>query len=93
MTMTPHARRMLALTAAALFFAVRPPNLGAQSETAAPGREPVRVCLVVDGQLAEVPAEVDPRNGDTLVYGRPLDEALLARAAPYLAAADWIAAE
>lgn len=51
----------------------------------------VGVCVVRDGALSEVPAEYDPRTGDTIVAGRPFAEVYPASTPPYAAGADWYA--
>jgi hypothetical protein len=53
------------------------------------GQDSVMVCVVRNGQLAEVRATVDGQTGDTLVNGRPFAE--LFPAPQYLAAAAWAA--
>jgi hypothetical protein len=49
------------------------------------------LCVVRDGQLANVSATVDPQTGDTLVSGRPFAEVFPTDAPHYLAAAEWAA--
>lgn len=49
------------------------------------------LCVVRDGQLANVTATVHPQTGDTLVSGRPFAEVFPANAPHYLAAAEWAA--
>jgi hypothetical protein len=51
-------------------------------------RVPVRVCVIVDGRLAEVQGEYGPTTGDTLVAGVPLAGAGLHTRA-YAGGAEW----
>jgi hypothetical protein len=50
-------------------------------------QEPVRLCVVLDAQLSEVPAEVV--GADTLVGGRPFREVYPPRAPNYAAEEQW----
>lgn len=49
------------------------------------------VCVIANGQLREIEAELDTATGDTLIAGRPLAEAHPAPSPPYLAGAEWYA--
>jgi hypothetical protein len=49
----------------------------------------VSLCLLVDGDIARVAAQVDPGTGDTTIAGQPWKEAEVVRTAPYAAAKEW----
>ena len=77
---------ILWIAASVMAASAAPRSLAAQDD---PRPDASLICLVVDGELAELPMEVDPRTGDTLVAGRPLDEMTSGIPSPYLSEAEW----
>ena len=73
--------------AAAIWIALAVPRTLAGQDH--PPADTARYCLIVDGELADLPVEVDPRTGDTLVAGRRLDEVMRAAPSPYFNLAEW----
>ncbi|HEX8832488.1 MAG TPA: hypothetical protein VF705_15035 [Longimicrobium sp.] len=66
-------------------FTAPPPVAAAPSAATTP----LSICVVRDGQLAQVDAVYDPERADTLVDGRPVAMAHPSDALPYAAGATW----
>jgi hypothetical protein len=80
--------RTIGLAASIAFglTAVRP--LAAQHDSQS-SRPDSTLCVVMNGELVELPMEVDAQTGDTLIGGRTLDEVMLTAPSPYFNMAAW----